>query len=250
MGGFRTVRRRKNVANAAQVCRRSGRSGVLSFAGSMTLECAAVLPLFFMTVLTLILFMNAVSLQVEASLRLSNRARKLSMAAGAAQGDKRPEAWIDLAENRTFDYPFSLPGIPKLKIAVRARVYPWTGMKGGLRSRKRAGSVKEEMVLVTENESVWHTHADCTHLDLSVYQSTTARIGTLRNVYGRRYRRCPGFPEGYQGTVYATAKGRYYYPSSSYGSLTRHVRMVKKQSVADLKECERCAARDRAGKAG
>ena len=71
-------------------------------------------------------------------------------------------------------------------------------------------------------------------------------VKNLRNEYGSRYRPCDGFPKNYDGPVYVTVKGEYYYPSTDYNSLTRHVRMVSKTECPELHICERCAAMDAA----
>ncbi|MDO4620826.1 MAG: hypothetical protein Q4B09_09430 [Lachnospiraceae bacterium] len=225
------------------------------------------LPLFFMVLLTLILTMDAVKLQSAQNLELSNQARKLSMAAAAAgtwlddgkttqntagnDGETKDGTWIDLAKTAEYPWPFSLPGLPKLKLAVRARVYPWSGTKNGVGAETSDGSGTEnETVLVTEYASVWHSHEDCSHLDLSVFESTTEHVGELRNIYGKRYRRCAGFPKDYSGPVYLTEKGDYYYPNKEYAGLTRTVRIVTKKEIGDRKQCERCAARDKKEAAG
>ncbi len=226
-----------------QVCRR--RPVFLS--ASVTLECALVLPLFFMAVLTTALFMEAVRQQTGSSLRLSNEARKLSAAAGALPEDDAGRAgWIDLAEKEVFQYPFGVLRVPKLAFAVRARVYPWTGWPGGIGGDNSGSGGDAGIVYLTDNEEVWHSHPDCTHLDLSVFRSTVSAVSSMRNAYGRKYRPCPGFPEGYSGPVWLTEKGDYYYPGPDYPGLTRHVHAVRRSEAGSLGKCERCAERDAA----
>ena len=53
----------------------------------------------------------------------------------------------------------------------------------------------DEMVYITDNESVYHTHADCTHLDLTIIETTTDAVGSLRNKYGQKYKKCDYFPK-------------------------------------------------------
>lgn len=208
---------------------------------SVTVEAAAVLPLFFMAVITLAMFMEALRLQGKSSIQLSNQARKASVAAAVA-GGAADGLYIDFFRQKSFQYPFGLFGIPDLRIAVRARVYPWVGCEAG--SLGGGGTAaSEETVIVTENQSVYHTDPDCTHIDLAVIRTPVSQVGKRRNAYGRKYRPCSGFPSGYTGDVYVTEKGDYYYPSTAYGSLTRHVRIVRQSEVSGLKECSRCAAK-------
>ncbi len=209
---------------------------------SLTVECAAVLPLFFLICLALITFMDAVRLQTETNMELSNKARRLAVYTGLA-GETADGVWIDLGSTERFTCALGLLPVPAIKVAVRARVYPWVG--GSLQEEYGSSGDGESsrMVYVTNNESVYHTHADCTHLDLTIRTSTTSAVGSLRNEYGEKYKPCDGFPKDYTGTVYISSKGNRYYPASDWGGITRHVKLVEEDSVSGLKECSRCSAR-------
>lgn len=212
---------------------------------SLTVECAGILPIFFMACLTLIISMHAMRIQVEENLKLSNKARKAAIAANVI-GDSAGKVWIDLFKNYSMEYPFPSFGLPKLKIALRARVYPWVGSDEGIGGNKgERGRSRDETVYLTDNREVYHTHADCTHLNLSIIRTDLAGVKELRNADGRKYKKCRDFPRGYSGPVYVTEHGEYYYPSTEYGSLTRHVRAARREEAGNLKQCERCAARDR-----
>lgn len=213
---------------------------------SLTLECAAVLPIFFFACITLIMFMDAVRIQGTKNLELSNKARQLAQAAALTGGNGEGK-WIDIRSAGTYTYPFALPGIPRLRYALRARVYPWIGSSDGLSGGQKDEGDEEkdnQCVLVTDYASVYHTNPSCTHLDLTILKSTTSEISSLRNAYGRRYKKCKGFPKGYHGPVYAPAKGDCYYPSADYAGLTRHVHVVPRSSCEGMKQCERCAFHD------
>lgn len=210
---------------------------------SLTLEAALVLPLYLMACVVLISVMNAVRIQGERNLELSNKARKTAAAAALA-GERADGFWIDISSNYYYKYLFSVPGADGVRIATRARVYPWIGADADAFSDGAGGTDAGTMVFVTENESVYHTHADCSHLDLTIIKTTTAEVGGLRNVDGRKYKPCSGFPKGYSGTVYVSESGEYYYPTENYGSLTRHISIVKKDECGNLPLCTRCAQMD------
>ncbi len=226
------------IKNRLQAIRDRGHQAVRA---SFTIECALILPLFFSFCVTLIQFMNALSLKTTESFRLMEKARQLSIA-GECIDEVRDTAdevkWVDLRTTKTFRFPL-VPGIPALHIALRARTAVWTG--GGI--SPLASSSEEEMVYVSDTESVYHTSSDCSHLDLSVFQCGLSEVGQLRNIYGRRYRPCRGFPRNHTGPVYTTAKGDYYYPSPNYGSLTRHMRLVSRSECESLRQCSRCRSK-------
>ena len=213
---------------------------------SVTVECALALPPWFFAVITLISVMQAVRIQNVKNLELSNRARQIAMYSGVIETEKEG-IWVDFPQTYTFQYPGALGGIAPLRIALRARVYPWIGYGGEVAGSDETGaSHGSETVYLTDNEEVYHTHADCTHLDLTIMRTSMGNVKNLRNEYGSRYRPCDGFPKNYDGPVYVTVKGEYYYPSTDYNSLTRHVRMVSKTECPELHICERCAAMDAA----
>lgn len=210
----------------------------LTFRASLTIECALVLPLFLFACIILITFMGAIRLQTRTNLKLSNRARQLAVTG--------QDGWIDLYEEKKFSFPVSMPGITSPLMICRARVRSWSG--GSLASRAGSQSDRhdEPVVYVTDNRSVYHTHADCSHIDLTIFLSNTKDIKNLRNSDGSRYKACRGFPRNYSGPVYASASGDYYYPSLDYASLKRHVSIVKKSECTGLSECSRCRLRDSA----
>ena len=228
----------KNTRKTFRV-RRQSRRGASAVAASLTVECALVLPLFFFLLLPLLAFPQALRYQAEENLKLSNEARRLSAVAhvtGTAH-------WIDLPKRGSYQLPSPALPLPPVRIALRAKVYPFTGYAPGSDDAAGDGAGSGEMVFVTENRSVYHTHADCTHLSLSVYTTSLAAAQKMRNVYGKKYKPCPQFPAGYDGPVYLTEKGEYYYPTPTAASLTRHVRLVDHDSCGDLHLCSRCAAR-------
>lgn len=206
------------------------------FRASLTIECALVLPVFLFACIILISFMGAIRLQVRTDLSLSNKARKLALTG--------EDGWIDLYREQKYSFPISFPGISSPYVICRARVQSWSG--GSLSSNESRDRQEEPMVYVTDNREVYHTHADCSHIDLTIFLSSTDEIRSLRNSSGSRYKPCRGFPKKYSGPVYASASGEYYYPSLQYASLKRHVSLVKKSDCSGIPECSRCRGRDSA----
>ena len=213
---------------------------------SLTAECALILPLFLMAVLIMLSSIDLPGDLVAENLKLSNRARALASYAGTAGSEDSAALWIDLTSSVKPRISFSAIPHIRVRAEARARVRSWVGFRASDFSGEGDSGSSGETVYVTDYESVYHTHADCTHLDLTVIRSDTESVGSLRNVYGKRYKKCDGFPSGYHGEVYVTAKGDYYYPSPDYGSLSRHVHIVSSEETDGLPLCSRCAERDHA----
>ena len=219
---------------------------------SVAVECALVLPVFFLAMVVLISPMEAIRIRSMKEMSLIGRAKEMAVAAAVASGAAGTggtaadsnAAFVDLQTPFTFSWPVSLFGLSGMRVAVRARVGIWSG--GGIPTDGADAESDEGYVYVTNNRSVYHTHADCSHLDLTIFSVSMSEIGSMRNADGRRYKKCRGFPSGYTGPVYATGRGDYYYPDTARAALTRHVRMVKQSEVQGLHECSRCAARDAA----
>lgn len=229
--------RRKEEADRA-IGREEAYAGIFRRA-SLTVECALALPFTLIVVLILASYMNAVSLQVTRSLALGNVAKKTAALAGlaAAEGEG---TWIDIVLPCRYEYPASFLGLGGVTVAARARVFPWVGKTPDTEAPENTGS---RTVYVTDNRSVYHTYADCSHLDLTVYETTLDKVGGLRNADGKRYKPCAGFPADYRGPIYISRSGDCFYPTLDSAGLTRHVSMTSEDECCGLGLCSRCAAR-------
>ncbi|MGN0243843.1 MAG: TadE/TadG family type IV pilus assembly protein [Lachnospiraceae bacterium] len=95
---------------------------------------------------------------------------------------------------------------------------------------------EEEYVYVTENESVYHTNRNCTHLILSI---TEVPYTEGKKRY-RACERCIGKQEELHGEVFITNFGDAYHVSLSCSGLKRTVRRVKKSETGGIGRCQRC----------
>ena len=208
--------------------------------GSMTVEAAAALPLFLLTVAALICMMEMYGAYAVRVVRRQEQAETAGAYASIA-GDYAPEA-IDLPEVFVYTPRFAPAALPRVRLALRARVRPWTG-----RAEEEAAATQEhttdEMVYVTEHASVYHTHAGCTYLDLSVRSVGGAQLNGLRNTYGEKYHACEKCvgSGGKNAIVYITGDGTHYHNAAECSGLKRSVRLVKKSETGGMHVCSRCA---------
>lgn len=208
--------------------------------GSLTIEAAVILPLFLFAALTMVSVMDLCRIQVVKQVELSEKAKKLSMYAYVSQ-EYLEEDYIDLCESESCKLAVSLIPNYTVDLALRGRVHMWTG-RSESECAADAEKAAEELVYVTDHESVYHVSADCSHLKLSIYSMSGKQIESARNDYGGRYKpceKCCGTTQT-SGYFFISNSGEKYHTSRECSGLTRRVRLVPKKDVPHLSLCSRC----------
>lgn len=165
---------------------------------------------------------------------------KVSLLGSSYRGDT-----INLKAQITYRVPVSLIPLPSLHLTNSSTVHSWTGR--GDQEQKITEGYAGKMVYITENEGVYHTASSCTHLELAIHQTEADEISSLRNAYGQKYHACEKCgSSGTETVVYYTEKGNRYHNSASCSGLKRSVKMVQQSEVQHLKQCERCRKREAA----
>lgn len=181
------------------------------------------------------LSMGAVLLKAESNIPTEVRKKgSLSFIGSNVSAEK-----VELKASYSYRLPFVLFPLQKEN---RVRVYCWLG--NNYMEQAAKSSAPEEMVYVTDHESVYHESAVCSHLQLSVRAVPVWMLGALRNGYHKRYQECEfcknkGTSEA--GSLYITDFGDCFHISARCPGLKRTVRLVKKSSVPGLPGCSRCA---------
>ena len=210
--------------------------------GSLTVEAAVVLPIFLLAMTMLIGVVDLCRVKIEAQAELTKKAKTLSMYAYGFP-DAYENEYVDLYKTESYKLPVQLFPVKDIKLAVRARVHTWTGrdgMKAG--SDSNAMHTAEPMVYVTERETVYHTNAECSHLQLSILQTDKSDLILRKNMNGQPYHACEKCCRNdlSGNACYITEQGDVYHTSLNCSSLIRTVKLVRKEDVGKLKECERC----------
>ena len=168
---------------------------------SLTLEAALTVPLFLLAWLAVICVMDIYRIQAEVKTSLSESARELGMYAAAAQGEgqspvdvistaacilygrqKLPDlgdqvqisllrssyqdSTVTLRADIFYTLPVGFGPWQTILLKNTASAGAWTGDDGNRGLISGEGGC-EEMVYITETESVYHTSASCTHIHLS-----------------------------------------------------------------------------------
>lgn len=244
--------------------------------GSLTVEAAFVVSIFFIAMVLFICLIDLIRIHSSVTLSLNESAKMLGMYGYAAEeykGDAPIQAVetgacivyaqarlptfervqislsrstyekhiVDLIAKVTYYFPVRFAGIEKTVFYCRARVHAWTGYRKEEDGRF-AGS--GEMVYITERKTVYHTHGDCSHLQLSVRCDTQNTIKTKRNANGGTYTACSYCKPGREDhLLYYTIYGDRYHSDAGCQALIRTGSLVPLSDVNHLKECSRCAER-------
>lgn len=246
--------------------------------GSLTVEAAAVVPVFLLAAGTLLGILDIYRVQAIVKTSLHQSALELGMYAYAADSGQDSPAGllssaacgiyaksrlpdlgkyvnVSLSGSSCKDYnirlharikyqiPVSILPLPALYFTNESQVSSWVGgiLEDGETGRD---GTWEEMVYVTVNGSVYHTSSSCSHLDLSVHQQTLSEVNHLRNDYGGRYHSCEKCADtsAKNPMVYYTEKGDRYHTQEDCSGLKRTVRLMKKSEAGSLDLCQRCKA--------
>lgn len=240
--------------------------------GSITVEAAMAVPIFFFAVICLIYMFEIMAVKVSVRSGLSY-AGKIVMQESYplavitpgsieedvvnAIGAERLERSIVVGGSTGIDCSSSSmslrTGIGKLvaeyqiRIPVpmfytegitcreSIRVKAWTGYE-----KSFLGTGDDETVYITENGLVYHKDYHCTYLDLSIHMVSAENVEDLRNSDGGKYYACWICGGGSSSQVYITDSGNKYHGSLSCSGLKRTVYAVPLSEVVGKGACIRC----------
>ena len=254
---------------------RLGKSVSCRSRGSLTVEAALCLPLFFLAALLLMLLLAtaALSVKIRGAARYAAQATAavqiqspvvldrgklqadLISALGAGRLDEsllvggRGGISVDKSEMDPltgvgfirWEYrirmPFPVFGSPVGDYEGEVKFKAWNGYHGG-------GELgEEEMVYVTENGMVYHRNPSCTHLVLSVTPVSVHNLASCRNQDGKKYHvceKCGGqIPEA--GVVYIAKDGDKWHTDPDCSGLKRTVMKIPVSQVGGRGPCSRCS---------
>lgn len=240
--------------------------------GSITLEAAIAVPVFFLAVVTLLYLFEMMAIRTsirsglqyagksvaeEAYLTKTLRPSAIENAVIRAIGEDRLErsilvggsAGIECDQSRMsiktgigtlrasykVRIPVPLFGIRPISCKVSMKIKAWVGYE-----KEGFGNEREETVYVTETGLVYHKDYHCTHLDLSIHMVLASDLSGKRNESGGKYYPCRQCHASDVGKVYITDTGDSYHASLSCSGLKRTVYAVPLSEVEGKGACTRC----------
>lgn len=243
--------------------------------GSITLEAALAVPIFFFGILSLVYLMEILSVRTTMKSALYTVSREMakeayitpvivpshmekeiadligrdrldrSIVANGSDGldcSGSRRLWNTSIMELKLRYQIHIPmiffQIPVIDCIESVRVKGWTGYEGAF----DWGNLLEEMVYITETGIVYHKDPDCTYLELSIKPVEKSLIDGLRNESGEKYKRCSLCAKKSEDVeqVYITDTGNHYHSSVSCSGLKRNVYAVRISDVYGKGGCSRC----------
>lgn len=241
--------------------------------GSLSIEAAAIVPMYLVGLLTLasLLLMYEFRMKMQASLlfaaeSLAAAGDGLSVSVtdvsemvydsfGLSESSFRyvenGREGVDFSSSRldnpefvelTAEYnmvPFSdFFGLLKVSVSDSAVVHSWCGYNGGYLAEDDT-----EYVYVTDDSEVFHRDRDCSHIHLSIIETTGNEVGKLRNDDGSKYRACELCKARKKdGVLFVTTDGDRFHNTITCSGLKRTVRSMKEEEAVrrGLRPCSRC----------
>ena len=240
--------------------------------GSITIEAALAVPVFFLAVVSLLYLMEimAIRTSVRCGLQYAGKnaageaytvtavmpsqlekdvihaigADRLerSIILGGCNGIRCDESRVSLRTGigkLTASYQIRLPvllfKVPPIEYREEIRIKVWSGYE-----KEGFLTDDEETVYITETGLVYHRDYHCTHLELSIRMVSSAELESLRNNSGGRYYPCGQCVRLGKNGVYITNTGDRYHRSLSCSGLKRTIYAVPVSEAVGRRACSRC----------
>jgi len=256
------------------VIHRKERASAFTSKGSLTLEAAIVVPIFFFAILCIAYMFEITAIQISMRTALcavgKEAARQAytgvyftsdelneriveqigrerlerSVVFGGANGIDssktmcyRGTGVIDLNVQYKVEIPIVMFRIAPISCEEHLRVKGWTGYVP-------TGQYTDgnEMVYVTETGIVYHKDSTCTYLDMSVRSVFLKEIGEMRNQSGGKYYACESCAqkEDDVNICYITDYGTRYHKSLQCKKIKRNIYAIPIDETYGLGGCSKC----------
>lgn len=250
------------------------RASALTSKGSLTLEAAIVVPLFFFAMLCLAYLLEMMAIQTTVRNALYSAGKEAaqqayagavlmsgeleqkiienigreqlekSVVSGGASGIdcsktvcNRITDVMNLQVQYQVEIPILMFRITPVTCEETLRVKGWTGYVSAIEDVTR-----EDTVYVTDTGIMYHQDADCTYLDMSIRSVHAENIEELRNQSGGIYYACESCGEDKTDSEvrYITDYGTRYHTSLECKKIHRNVYAISIDEAYGLGGCSKC----------
>ncbi|MCR4656391.1 MAG: pilus assembly protein [Lachnospiraceae bacterium] len=246
--------------------------------GSITIETAMVLPIFLFGMFAVIDLFSMLGFYMGMERALDIEAKKLCIRAydsGDLSGDAIESDIVSVLSESVKEFPveggkngidfgqsdihnreiiilqadyvfkpnFDVFGITNIQMSQRRLMHTWIGYEQGLYGG--FSETEDAWVYVAKNGAVYHKNLMCSHIKLSIMETTGKAVDSLRNIYGGRYKPCE-ICHAKKGDrkIYVPANGDRYHNSLNCSGLKRTVSSIRLSEAVKkgLRACSRCGA--------
>ena len=242
--------------------------------GVITIEAALALPVFIFAMLTLISVIDVHATRVKMHMAMLNAGKQAAvymiegehLNKGKLKSDIVKDIGQDRIENSFISggksgidvsdsYYSSMTGEINLKVKYDIKL-PFPDFTGLRKTITEEGKIRawngyykvvddpedDEIVYVTKHGTVYHTDYNCTYLKPAIHFVPYNGLGSYRNNYGKKYKKCEKCVHGESVSgVYVTENGEKYHNSLKCSGLKRTVYAVKKKDAEGKGECSKCS---------
>ena len=234
--------------------------------GSLTIEAALILPAFMICLLTLssVLLMYLTAMRMQALLHTIASDMAVRIPSGESVTDSlvKDEFTDGLSDEDIRFIEGGLDGIdvsaelddPEfVRLCVKCDLVPLTGGRFLTVPFERSCIVhcmcgyengffpEDDYVFITEDSRVYHRNRNCSHIMLTIRETTSGEVTSLRNNNGNRYRPCESCHSSLSDDrLYITTEGNRYHNNINCSGLKRTVRAVRLSEVGNRRPCSRC----------
>lgn len=241
--------------------------------GSITIEAALALPLFFLAVIALCYMMEVMSIRTSIRSGMQSAAKEVSQEAylkpvlipgelenliiqsigeerinrsiveSGSQGIHCEKSYMspftgimEIRVNYQVLLPMRIFGRITVPMEENCRVKGWNGYE-----KTVLGAENEEIVYITETGMVYHRDYHCTYLELSIKAVLLDEVENLRNGSQGKYYPCERcMTSRLSGQVYITDYGNRYHSSLNCGGLKRTIYAVPVSEAVGKGACSKC----------
>lgn len=225
--------------------RKKRRCSALFKRGSLTVEAAFSIPLFFLTVVSLVSLMGIYGEFCTKTVALQQSAEEFAiLQTYIDQGSTVPVMRYDTVKVTLPFLPFD---VAAGRLLAAASVLPWTG-RSDYSDLEAANSSGGQLYYLSDYQSVYHTSSCCSYLSLQITALSSDRLRSQTNHSGEHYGACDKCvgAGGVGSVVYVTENGEHYHNSPECSGLKRSVHLVEEEEIAGLHMCQRCSRREHA----
>ena len=248
------------------------RTSVFASKGSLSIEAAIVIPIFFFAVLCLVFLLEMMAIRVSIQNALTSVGKELGQQAYVSAmistpairekivdhvGRERLErsmivngvegidcsnsvsnwntAIMDLSVKYQIEIPVLMFRIPVIFCEETLRVKGWTGYVD------TSNEDNKDVVYITDYGTVYHEDISCTYLEIAVRGIIAHTIGEARNQSGGKYYACEKCgKDPHCGILYVADYGDRYHSSLNCKKIQRNVYAVSRDEVLGRGGCSKC----------